>query len=266
MRRTVIATLILLASIGLSTSPAFADSPDCHGSRDDFGAIDCSGQSQHTDVSGGGGGEPVRRPNAQGVVLDDRVVQLNEFYDDNQQPPGELYDSVCGVGSNVPAWQTQNLCWVATPSPFTDTPTPQQVARSYVTNYFQRVSLPKPTIAMSSPNGVCGVEHSTDLQTPDEYIFRADTPQGPLVIHAYATSFIDWGDGKTDVYSTTGAPYPHSEMRHHWSLKGTYSISAMLSWTADWTIGDIASGTIGGRATTATPLSWQVHDLQAVLN
>ncbi len=161
-------------------------------------------------------------------------------------------------------------CSVATPTfgapPPGRPPAPPVDRRQYAIDYFRSLPLPRPAPEISAKaGGITGATHSLDLRVPQQVVFTdPETPFGPLVVHAYATFVVAWGDGTTGTYTDAGAPYPRSDITHSWERRGTYDITVTARWTADWSYGDF-SGSVRGVSTTGTIAEWPVIELQAVI-
>jgi hypothetical protein len=179
--------------------------------------------------------------------------------------PDPTFMTVCNNANAPSAITYDGSCTPLPTVPGAPAPSPQQQAQTWVTNFFQRLPMPKPQPQMSSPNGVTGGVHSLDLRIDDEVVYTANTPQGPLTLHAFAKTYVNWGDGGWQTYNSTGAPYPNSTLKHTWNDKGVYTIRVVVSWTAQWQIGNQFSGTVGGVATTADIPNWDVHQIRAVI-
>ncbi len=133
-------------------------------------------------------------------------------------------------------------------------------------NYFRSLQLPTPAPKISAPaGGVTGAVHSLDLQVPQQVVFTdPTTPFGALAVRTSARFTVDWGDGTTDSYYTSGAPWPRSTITHSWSRVGRYDVTVTARWTATWTFGD-TSGTLSGLTTTGELSNWNVSDAQALI-
>ena len=232
-------------------SPATASEGNCTGKLD--GTYVCGARDEGT--------TPGSLPKASGKV---RSIGIN--LPDLPAEPDPTFMTMCG-NPDAPSAITYDGDCTADPvtpgSPIV--PSPQQQAQTWVTNFFQRVPMPRPQPEMSSPNGVTGGVHSLDLRIDDEVVYTATTPQGPLTLHAFAKTYVNWGDGHWETYNSTGAPFPDSEIEHTWQDKGIYTIRVVVSWSAQWQIGNQFSGTVGGVATTANIANWEVHQIRAVI-
>ena len=141
----------------------------------------------------------------------------------------------------------------------------EKIANDYVLAYLRLLPLGKATATMSSPDGVCGAVHYTNLGFAPERIFEdPSAPSGTLRVHAYAKTVVDWGDNNTNTYYTSGKPGIDSEISHFWEDKGTYAITATTTWSAAWTLGPY-SGVVTTTPVTTTTSPWRVVDLQAVI-
>ena len=253
MRRLVFATAVAVVCGLLVPCVSHAATAECVKGRD--GVVLCSGSD--------GGLTPGRhsQSSSSGKV---KSVTIN--LPDLPPDPDPTFMTMCNNPDAPSAITYDGSCAPLPPGTVIPAgPTPQQQAQMWVTNFFQRVPMARPQPKMSSPNGVTGGIHSLDLQMDDEAVYTATTPQGPLTLHAFAKSYVDWGDGKWVSYNSTGAPYPDSEMEHTWDNKGIYTIRVVVSWTAEWVIGNQFSGTVGGVATTANIPNWEVHQIRAVI-
>jgi hypothetical protein len=158
-----------------------------------------------------------------------------------------------------------NRCPTAVPVAAGPAASPQQSPRQYAIDYFRSLPLPVPKPVMSAPEGICGAQHSLDLQIPQQMVFTdPETPFGSLAVHVHGSFTVNWGDGRTDTYSSSGAPWPTSTLVHYWENKGRNDITVTANWSANWTYGT-HSGTLGGLSTTSRIPGWGVIELQAVL-
>lgn len=279
MQKIVVLIVISLLIPMAHLSAAQANSAQCLGNEDERGSYDCSGSgsisipgmggsgSDGPKGDSGGTGDPnVRRSSAKGSV-DPKVLEARDLIDRGQKPTPEMLNAIC-TDRNIPLNETRNLCWVGTPLGGPDPiegPTPEQLAQQVAYEYFHKIDLPKPNPQMSAKKGICGAIHSLDLGIDDEMVYSIQTPQGQLTMHVYGTVFVDWGDGRNNTYNSTGAPWPHSELTHYWEVSKFYDINTVVSWTADWSIGTIAKGTLGGAWTQGSINDWGVLEAQAVL-
>jgi hypothetical protein len=250
--RWVVACVILVTSVAFS-APAHANSPSCRIGFGGIGGSDCGGSDS--------GSIPAQPPVAAPGKVPTAWINLPDL--PNLPPePDPTFMTMCNNPDAPSAITYDGSC---TPLPVAPgTPTPQQQAQTWAVSFFQRIPMPQPRPQMSSPNGVTGGVHSLDLQIDNEKVFASTTPLGPLRMHAFAKTYVNWGDGPWEAYNSTGAPYPNSEIHHTWNNKGTYTIRVVVSWTAEWSIGQY-SGTVGGLATTADIPNWEVHQIRAVI-
>jgi len=134
-----------------------------------------------------------------------------------------------------------------------------------VRDYVRTLSMPVPKPQMSASEGITGARHSLDLHTQASRAFpNENTSFGQLKATAHGSFTVDWGDGTKGTYSTTGAPWPNSNITHFWTTRGTYNISVIASWSVDWSLGGY-SGVITGLQTTGTINNWPVIEAQAVI-
>ena len=132
-------------------------------------------------------------------------------------------------------------------------------------NYVRTLAMPVPQPQMSAPEGISGARHSIDLQTPSRQTFPSEnTSFGQLSVTANGRFTVNWGDGTSDVYTTSGAPWPNSEIAHSWNVRGQYRIVVTAQWNVDWRLGGY-SGVIPAVATSATVPAWNVVEAQAVI-
>jgi hypothetical protein len=170
-----------------------------------------------------------------------------------------------GIGATTGAICTPNLVAIGDPAPS------QAEVNARVLDYFRRIDIPRPRPEISAKNGgICGVEHTIDMHMSPELRYRdSSTPFGTLTMNAYAKISVDWGDAKRDTYTTGGGPYPHSAIKHVWTVKGFYDIAATATWTANYSLGPYEGrfyqGTISGVTTTGAIDDFRVWDIQAVL-
>lgn len=145
-------------------------------------------------------------------------------------------------------------------------PTPQEQAEAYALDYVRTLPMPRPQPEISAPNGgICGAVHSLDLHIPAALSYTdPDTPFGPLVVRISGSFRVDWGDGTSGTYTTSGAPWPRSEISHSWSTSSHYDLTITADWTANWTFGSW-SGVLSGLRTTGSIPNWPVLEAQAVL-
>jgi hypothetical protein len=172
----------------------------------------------------------------------------------------------------VPAFDDPNFYIVAM-GPICDDPkavppnaTPKQRAQAYAVNYLRSLTMPTPSPKISAPNGgICGAVHSLELGMNASMSYTdPDTPFGPLVVRVTGSFVVNWGDGKSNTYSTTGKAWPNSEIQHSWEVSSHYDIAVTANWSANWTFGEY-SGVITGLTTTGAIRNWPVLEAQAVL-
>jgi hypothetical protein len=178
----------------------------------------------------------------------------------------------CDGGSIVPvAGNIIIQCVVASGTSTTGDPAPPEVV-DFAKSYFSSIQLPVPQPEISAPNGgICGVTHSLDLHIPVEKLYETDgTAFGDVDMHIYGRVNVDWGDGTPfGQYTTSGAPYPNSQISHVWTTKGFYNIAVTVSWDADVVIGPYNGQTyevdLTGLTTTGGIQNWRVWEAQAVI-
>jgi hypothetical protein len=134
------------------------------------------------------------------------------------------------------------------------------------TRFWRTMSLPdlEPRIAP----GRALVGWPTYLETGGEASVAAgaDTPLGPLTITASRRTTVDWDDGPGSVtgpHDGSGGPHPTGDITWVYGRSGPRDIAVTQTWTATWRIGS-ATGTLGGRGTTATLAAFPVEQVQAV--
>lgn len=131
--------------------------------------------------------------------------------------------------------------------------------------YFRTHHLPVPAPVVSAPEGITGAVHSLDLRMPATEMYTDNsTPLGPVVLNATGRFTVDWGDGTSDTYTVTGAPYPDSLLTHTWRDRGTYDIAVTAQWSIDWSYAG-QTGTVTGLTTTGAIPAFTVYELQAVV-
>ncbi len=170
--------------------------------------------------------------------------------------------------TSAASWQRVQACSVATPrltTPQAQPPATPGGPQQRALDYFNSLQMPVPQPTISAPQGICGVEHSLDLHIPARQSFHEpNTPFGPLTLEVFGQFVVDWGDGTKDTYTTTGAPWPRSDIDHSWTNRGIYNISVTANWRANWSYGG-SSGTVSGLTTTGAISNWRVIELQAVI-
>jgi hypothetical protein len=151
-------------------------------------------------------------------------------------------------------------------APATDPANNRVQAEDYARHYLQIVGLDKPRPQISAQNGgICGVEHSLDLNMRMERAFEdGGAPYGTLNIHAYSIATVNWGDGLTGRYSTSGGPWPNKSIAHAWTDRGYYDINVAASWSAAWSMGPY-SGVLTGIPASASINDFRVWEAQAML-
>ncbi len=143
-------------------------------------------------------------------------------------------------------------------------PTQAQVL-AFVRDYVHTLSMPVPQPQVSAPEGITGARHSLDLHTQSARTFPLEnTAFGQLRATAHGTFTVNWGDGKTNTFHSTGAPWPNSNISHSWENRGTYDINVTGNWSLDWSLGGY-SGVITGLQTTGSIAAWHVIEMQAVI-
>lgn len=67
----------------------------------------------------------------------------------------------------------------------------------------------------------------------------------PILITLNARYLWDFGDGKSEVSSLPGAPYPASIITHTYREAGEFNVSLKVTWSGTWRAGAL-SGPING--------------------
>lgn len=217
--------------------------------------------------------DDVRIPGFRGVVDSEKASQGDDngsIWDDIIYEPtarnelGLPLSCTPAVGADGKV-RLDPICTESVATPGIELISPRQQAQDFVRSYLRRVKLQKPTPKMSSTTGVCGATHYLDLQMSAERIFTdSSAPQGPLTLHAYATTTIDWGDGKKQVVHSGGAAGTKSDISHYWTDRGSYVISATTTWMVRWSMGGF-TGTLSTSPVTVRTDPWQVYSLDAVI-
>ena len=182
---------------------------------------------------------------------------LDEFVNAVCSNPDQYFDQP----TYIPA------CGELTAAPPADAPADNRAqAEDYARRYLQIVGLDKPRPQMSAQNGgICGVDHSLNLNMRMERVFEdAGAPYGTLSIHAYAVATVNWGDGSTGKYTTSGGPFPNKSIAHSWTTRGFYDINVNAAWSAAWSMGPY-SGVLTGIPAAATINDFHVWEAQAML-
>lgn len=90
------------------------------------------------------------------------------------------------------------------------------------------------------------------------------TPLGDIRLDATAVYYVDWGDAETGPHQGPGGPWPHGNISHVYTERGTYDVSVTEAWTVHWQVGG-ASGTLEV-TTEGTLPRFPVEQVQAVRN
>lgn len=143
-------------------------------------------------------------------------------------------------------------------------PPPSVVAASYWSTHGQDLlAVPRPYIAPG--DALTGLPGYLETGAPLAQQFAASTPLGPLGITAHGTFLVDWGDGQSATYTTSGGPWPTGTITHTWATIGTYYVSVTENWTATWALGG-ASGTLTELHTRGAIPAFQARQLESVRN
>jgi hypothetical protein len=264
--------LIVLAAILVALTPSIASAETNQQSRVVRGGDGNSDAEIEKHTSGGGN---IRRSGYRGAVGTSSVDWQEELirrtvaiWARGDRPCDSHLD-----GTPTQESIERTICVpLVNPVDFENPDARQARAFDFLTDYFRRIDIPQPQPEISAKNGgICGVEHTIDMHMQPEMVFREQqTDFGPLDFHVYGAITVDWGDGKKNTYTDGGGPYPYSVIRHAWTHKGFYDITATANWTADFTLGPapdgtVYQGTLEGIVTQGAINDFRVWDIQAVL-
>jgi hypothetical protein len=265
----VLAALLLTVQVGM-TSPRSATSNAC--TVTDFGAaLYCGGSfvvqppapasAPHPKLATGTAPPPT-------VVISVLAQGPNGFCSVPTAVPAASLPSTPGLAMQA-LLGVMNLPACPTAAPAAGTPAASTPAALAV-QYWRTIPLPVPDPSVPPGYAIAGqpaylVTGGTVSPPP----YRFATPLGPLVITASGSYSVGWGDGNPPglqgPFAFDGEPYPVGRIIHTYDDVGTYRVTVVEHWVAQWSLAG-ATGTLDGLTTTATIPALAVRQLQSVID
>ena len=78
---------------------------------------------------------------------------------------------------------------------------------------------------------------------------------------------MDWGDGHwSRGVRSSGGPWPHGNVRHVYTVAGTYTVRVFENWAGTWSVAGGPAGTVEGTLQSEGRIeAFPVNQLQAVV-
>ncbi|MGC8481362.1 MAG: hypothetical protein ACP5PJ_07415 [Acidimicrobiales bacterium] len=150
-------------------------------------------------------------------------------------------------------------------SPSTNAPTirPPQIATTiWQDTYIHQ--LPTPISEIPPGFGVMDVTSYVVTEDPNTMRFIDTTPLGTLTIVATSTYQVDDAGGNPiSASASTGAPWPVGGLELQWPSPGSYDMTVVQSWSAQWSL-DGETGIFPPLATTSPITNFPVRSLTAI--
>ncbi|MDP8992904.1 MAG: PKD domain-containing protein [Actinomycetota bacterium] len=169
--------------------------------------------------------------------------------------------------SEVNAYDFANIlapCPKSQPAPAVPSPA---AAAEMVWRDQMRLPPPEPYIAPGK--GIPGLAAFLEIRGPRARTQTFNVFGYALTITATATSYdVDWGDGTwTRGVTSPGGPWPDGDVRHVYTVAGTYTVTVVEHWTGNWSVAGGGGGTVVGTLSTEGRIdAFPVEQLQAVRN
>lgn len=149
-------------------------------------------------------------------------------------------------------------------APVTSAPSPGDVAR----DFWDVRHLPSPSLKTVPDDAIVGKRVYLRIGGPPSTTFDVPNPLGATITIAATSRYVvDWGDGSPPITTTSqGGPWPHGDVTHVYdTATPTATIRVAQQWSATWTAGPGAAGTLENLQTIGE-LIIRVDQLQPVRN
>ena len=156
------------------------------------------------------------------------------------------------------------LCPASPPAPAR--PSPATVAYQL---WQDQMRLPRPEPYIAPGKAITGLEAFLEIRGSRAASQSFSVFGYNLTITATASSYdVDWGDGRwSRGVRSAGGPWPHGDVRHTYTVAGTYTVRVFENWAGTWSLAGGGGGAIEGELQTEGRIeAFPVVQVQAVRN